>query len=220
MKYAIVLTVLYIVALISGLFCLNVVPSTANEWGDFLAGFVAPVALGWFIWTLALQRQELELQRKEMKLTRGVLEDQAEMQLKSAKAMLEANKIAASTLFAESVGRRENLFDQYIQVIGDVMPNLKSSTEDPAMDLGLGLIRPDSVSSAISYFDHLLTNGIGAEDQNLTDQQLAALKYYTHTFSRFRDEAYKNDRLMDVFGPYHDLWGKIRAFLGEEGVDY
>ena len=160
-----------------------------------------------------MQRQELELQREEMKLTRGVLEEQTKMQLKSAEAMLEANKIAASTLFAEGVERRKQTFDQMIQDIGNVMPNLKFGTNDPTMDLALGLLRPDTVSSAIDYFDHLLSGMKDPGSYDLSDKQLGTLLAYVVKFEEFGTEAAHHDRLSEALGPHNVLCGRIQEFL-------
>jgi hypothetical protein len=218
MKKYIALTVLYIVMLVAVVGYFDKVPSTANEWGDYFAGFVAPVALAWFIGTLSLQRKELglqrkelELQRREMELTRGVLEEQSATQLKTAEAMLEANKIAASTLFAESVTRHEDLLDQYLENIGKLMPQ---SLNTPNGRL-VGLERPNNIPNALEYFDLLLAQGVGAEDEQFNDRHRGALLMYERTFFNFREQAYEADRVIDLFGPHHELWGKVRAFLGE-----
>lgn len=216
MKKYITLTVLYIAVLIAVVYGLDKAPSTANEWGDYFAGFVAPVALAWFIGTLslqrkeiALQRKELELQRGEMKLTRGVLEEQSATQLRTAEAMLEANKIAASTLFAESVSRHEGLLDQYLSNIGKVMPRKLNLPNRGLINLSM----PNDIPNALEYFNMLLENGVGAEDEQFNDNQRATLSMYEKSFANFRDKAHEAGRDIYVFGPHHELWGTVRAFL-------
>ena len=49
----------------------------SGELGDFLAGVFAPVALGWLIYGYFLQREELRLQRQELKRTGDALSEQA-----------------------------------------------------------------------------------------------------------------------------------------------
>lgn len=48
----------------------------SGELGDFLAGVFAPVALGWLIYGYFLQREELRLQRQELKRTGDALSEQ------------------------------------------------------------------------------------------------------------------------------------------------
>jgi hypothetical protein len=47
---------------------------SANELGDFLAGFFAPLAFLWVAYAVIIQSQELAAQREELKLTRNELE--------------------------------------------------------------------------------------------------------------------------------------------------
>lgn len=49
-----------------------------NEWGDFLAGMVAPLAFLWLIVGYMLQRQELRLNTEVLNLTRQEIQRQAE----------------------------------------------------------------------------------------------------------------------------------------------
>src|SRR5690348_17033838 len=48
----------------------------ANELADIFAGVFAPVAFGWFVTATLLQRDELELQRRELKITQQTQIDQ------------------------------------------------------------------------------------------------------------------------------------------------
>jgi hypothetical protein len=52
-------------------------PKALNEWGDFLAGVFAPLAFGWLVYGYYLQREELVLQRRELKATADANRDQA-----------------------------------------------------------------------------------------------------------------------------------------------
>lgn len=74
-------------------------PLKVNEWGDFFAGFLSPLALCWFIWTLKVQRDELALTRNEMKDARQVWTEQKEQQKKLAIATEAANTLQSKALF-------------------------------------------------------------------------------------------------------------------------
>ena len=234
MKYAITRTFAYLVVIICGAFVVGDPPTKANEWGDYFAGFVAPVALVWFIATLVLQRKQLavqskelatqsealesqrealDLQREEMKLTRDVLKEQAEMQLKAAEAMREANKISASTLFAESVPRHERLLDDYIVNISKYAP---SSFRAKRVNLSCG--KPDGVLSTINYFENFEKYELDIENDAINVNFLDAIRAYEQAFLNFHKQAHLADRAIDVAGPYLELWAKIDNFLGK-GTD-
>lgn len=50
-----------------------------NEIGAFLAGFFAPLALGWLVAGYFLQRRELRLHRGELEMTRYTLRKQVKL---------------------------------------------------------------------------------------------------------------------------------------------
>lgn len=72
---------------------------TFNEWGDYFAGFVSPIALAWFVAALFVQRKEFVLQRQELEEARRVWTEQKDEQQRLAAATEEANKLAAQSLF-------------------------------------------------------------------------------------------------------------------------
>lgn len=81
-----------------------------NEWGDYLAGFMSPLALAWFVATLILQSKELQLQRSELELQRGemvasreTLDKQAEHQYQTAIALAETARLAERQNFREDI---------------------------------------------------------------------------------------------------------------------
>lgn len=103
-----VLTCLYVLGFaailyakgIPGLFAITEKPLELNTFGDFLAGFCAPLAFLWlFVATmvqsqeLALQRQELRLTRREFEQNRGVAKEQAEEAKRSASFIGSQTKI-------------------------------------------------------------------------------------------------------------------------------
>jgi hypothetical protein len=102
------LTAIYVVVIIALGF--KACPSLAfNEWGDYFAGFMSPVALFWLIGTLFIQRQELALQRQEMAEARLVAKQQAEEQRRTAEANLKANLIAERATIHEMSGKYKNV---------------------------------------------------------------------------------------------------------------
>ncbi|MCA3638874.1 MAG: hypothetical protein INF13_08605 [Methylobacterium sp.] len=96
-----------------------------NEFGDLLAGAFSPLAFGWFVYAVFMQRQELELQRTELSETRGVLEKQEKAQSDSA---AESRKLASLTAEQLSVQRNnENikLFESYVEILASVISKNK-----------------------------------------------------------------------------------------------
>lgn len=79
----------------AGLTCM-----TANEMGDMLAGMFAPLAFLGLIIAILLQGQDLELQRKDMARTRGVMDEQRKEAAASAKALrAQANAARRTAVF-------------------------------------------------------------------------------------------------------------------------
>jgi hypothetical protein len=111
-----ILTVIYIVAIMTlGFFAAPALKF--NEWGDFFAGFMSPVALAWLIGTLFIQRQELALQRDEMRAAQKIAQEQAVEQRKTAEANLNANLIAEKTALQNASGEYRNRLDEIKQLI-------------------------------------------------------------------------------------------------------
>jgi hypothetical protein len=67
-----------------------------NEFGDFLAGFSAPLAFLWLIVAVFMQRQELQLQRLELEHSRDVLKVQLEELRASAEKLDAQTNLIAS----------------------------------------------------------------------------------------------------------------------------
>ncbi len=75
-----------------------------GTYGDFFGCFnslVSALAFGGLIYTIYLQRRDLELQRQELKLTRQELSRQAEAQEKAAQEQEEHAKILKEQLYKE-----------------------------------------------------------------------------------------------------------------------
>ena len=215
LKKYIALTLAYIAGLVAVVYAKDAVPGTANEWGDYFAGFVAPVALAWFIGTLALQRkelglqrEELGLQRREMELTREVLREQGEQQLRTAEATLEANKIAASTVFADSVPQHLKLLDSALNRMDDQL-----STRLSVNNIFVPLDSFKTPEGTAKYFKKLLDNNTGVEVSGFNEDQKLVISSYLHTFDAFREKATTTDNLVYILGPYHDAWSVMRAFM-------
>jgi len=222
LKKYMTLSVAYIAGLVGFVYWKGVAPATANEWGDYFAGFVAPLALVWFIGTLllqrkelALQRDELVLQREEMKLTREVLEKQGEQQLRTAEATLEANKIAASTAFADSVPEHIRLLDSCLSSMRKTLPK-RVMVEMDGEKKSMSLQTVDGPGAANGYFFALLQRNVGVENSGFDDKQKGAITSYLRTFDAFREKATATNNLIYILGPYHDAWSEMRAFMNED----
>jgi len=68
---------------------------SANEWGDYLTGFLTPPALAWFVGTLYLQNRDL-------RETIRIADKQAKQLENTAMANKDANEIAAKDIFLSS----------------------------------------------------------------------------------------------------------------------
>ena len=217
-------TAIYLAAVVCAPFFLNAVPNSANEWGDYFAGFLAPVAIVWFIATLVLQRNEMELQRhelelqreelalqrKEMELTRGVLGDQNEIQLRTAEANLEANQIAAKTQFIDSVPKHIELLDLCIADM-KALPRKFSKLNGGTTNIG----SPEDLDRCLGYFLWKNNNVSEIEKFKLTEMQWDTLVRYKDTFGEFRDESIKTDNQIHIRGRHSDLYELIRDVMRE-----
>lgn len=75
----------------------------ANEWGDYLAGVFAPLALIWLIAAVWIQSSELREQRKELSLTRAEVRDnRAVMEAQADEARRQAEFIGRQTQMLEA----------------------------------------------------------------------------------------------------------------------
>ena len=83
-----------------------------NEFGDLLAGAFSPLAFAWFVYAVFMQREELELQRKELVETRVVLKEQKSAQDKSAKSNEELAKLTKTQNFLSTDQRLSIYIDQ------------------------------------------------------------------------------------------------------------
>lgn len=110
MKLGIVLTVVWIIGGFAyAYFHIGIdqfAQLTANEFGDFLAGFSASLAFFWLVigyfqqgQELRLQREELSLQREELSLQRKEMERLADEAAKQAKAVEGAEQHARRDTF-------------------------------------------------------------------------------------------------------------------------
>lgn len=110
---------------------------TANEFGDMLAGAFSPVAFGWFVYAVFMQRQELELQRIELVETRRVLAEQEKAQKDSAAQTSRLAELTESQLRQNidkvNIDKFFSCYDRFRQYIKDtrlVILPLKDREDD------------------------------------------------------------------------------------------
>ncbi|UES40372.1 hypothetical protein [Roseibium aggregatum] len=96
---------------------------TANELGDFLAGFFAPLAFIWLAAAVYIQSQELSSQRQELRLTRQELKLTREVATESK----EATKAQA-----EEARRSGDYFQQQTIIMQD---DFDSKLKDRALEI-------------------------------------------------------------------------------------
>jgi hypothetical protein len=89
-----------------------------NDMGDFLSGAFAPLAFLWLVVAVLLQKDELGLQREELRQSREALEAQAA----ETRALVEQNKlsveVATKTLEQQQLREREARLHQVIDALG------------------------------------------------------------------------------------------------------
>lgn len=212
----VIATLVYVAGVTCAPFYLGKVPTSANEWGDYFAGFLAPVAIAWFIATLALQRRELvlqrdelALQREEMSLTRGVMKDQNEIQLQTAKANREANELTASNNFLDNVPQYISLLDtEIVHICLNAPANLTNADG--------GETRYSVNASPFDlkiYIEWLVQENINIDNEVFSEEFVSALQSYQIKFSQFELGAERTNNLLHVEGQYHDLWAAIQSYL-------
>jgi len=202
-----------------------------NAHGDFLAGFFAPLALGWFVLTLILQSQqikmqaqELELQRKELEETRKTLEAQrVEMKKAADQAAIQAEAIKANELHT----RRDTFFR--IAELHERDLNYHASAilkelrlEGAIRDYwrfyadGDKFILASELVNALKNVEQGALEGI----RSSSDFETSARRY-TRVFRKILDEADPCDpdgviRGEYEWSPYGELCGILSAILGKE----
>lgn len=115
-------------------------PNTANEYGDFLAGFAGSLAFLWLVASFSLQRRELALQREELALQREefsamnkiALYDHVRLMIESC--LEQVAKHPANTLYKEKK-KIENLYDIFnLYIYGGSACSLGSSLDPEAVE--------------------------------------------------------------------------------------
>lgn len=115
----------------------NVAFDELGAYGDFFGGFnalVSVLAFGGLIYTIFLQRKDLELQREELKQTRDELKRQAEAQEKTAQEQARHAKILEEQLYKEIRPYLNTYFTHENDLIYLVIKNIgKSACYDFSM---------------------------------------------------------------------------------------
>ncbi len=75
--------------------------TTLGETGDFLTGWLTPLALMWFVITVFLQKRELALQRQEFVAMRKEWEGSKEAAEQQADQLKQSNNVRERQLFRE-----------------------------------------------------------------------------------------------------------------------
>lgn len=101
-KIALTCTVLWICFVIYLAFCYTQAPDELNEWGDFLAGFSAPVALFWLIFGYLQQKEMLAIAQNQLASEREAREEESQ-----------ARHLAAQPVFKINVDRIDALDESY-----------------------------------------------------------------------------------------------------------
>ena len=219
----VILSVVYVSAVALVPVFLGIAPSDVNEWGDYFAGFLSPLALSWFIATLMLQRRELMYQRNELKLTREVLKEQGDQQEKIAAANLEANQIAASNAFVSLVPKyREGLEQRSFHMRGYLTALLNGHEYSDV------IYAPTSTdgSEANKLIKFVQVNSVDLMSKNYVDihQNIDGVERNFTEFLKIMDEftrrAVETDNAVLIEKPYCSVMQVIRVLnVGVEDPD-
>lgn len=81
---------------------------TLNEWGDFLAGFIAPIVLGWLAYSIYYQKQEFEKVKESFVEQQDILKDQVtKLEIDQLHTWFERNTSRMNALLVKI--QRENI---------------------------------------------------------------------------------------------------------------
>jgi hypothetical protein len=108
-----------------------------GETGDFLTGWLTPLALTWFVITVFLQRKELALQRKEFEKMREEYSQSREAAVEQAQPLKSSNKVRERQVFIEIVKDSLLMSDRHSYLI------IKSLSEYMLRKFNNKSIRPD-----------------------------------------------------------------------------
>lgn len=221
MIVGIVLSIVYLTAIIIFPFVSGQASASFNQWGDYFAGSVAPLAFIWFIATLhlhrkelSLQRCELELQREEMAASRAALEKQAEYLAISAKAMAETVRQANSESFRANV---EEVRQRFRDILGEMVrfiPGTILTSPDGATKAH----RPTSGEELKTWKKYLEMARSSEESLKLFEKSAKDLSrfhtyshHYIRMFEQFRKGAYDTGNALYVMDDYGEIAGFLKV---------
>ncbi|WFE92316.1 hypothetical protein K1718_13405 [Roseibium porphyridii] len=161
---------------------------TANELGDFLAGFFAPLAFIWLAAAVYIQSQELAEQRKELRLTRDVAEEAKE----------------ATKAQAEEARRSGN----YFNLQTELMKEQKEREEKEVADQELSSLCTQIANVAYELYPNC-TSSAGHELDRVCD----VLRFFNNRDVSFwhSDLALEHNQLFMLFFRLQELLPKISA---------
>ena len=215
MIWGVSFSLVYVVCVIGVPFLFNLKPNGLNEWGDFLTGFLSPLALAWFVATLYLQRSELGLQRKElefsreeMRLSREAQEVQSRQQERAANAYLEANLIAAKNSFADRIQQFHMIFDQFLSEIGQGFPSQVQTLSHGSVRVS----RPELAHAYQRYFDALEEVSFDSSTIPLTPSTERRITEFLSFYEEFMINAAETKNTIYTSGKYRDAYEALREF--------
>ncbi|MDH4981458.1 hypothetical protein [Hyphomicrobium sp. D-2] len=117
--FGIILTALWLVISVAYLSQKNVWSLQPNEAGDLAAGISAPLAFLWLVVATFLQKEELSLQRNELRESREAQQKQARETENLVRQNMAAVDVAKSTLFENQQQWKEQQLARLIDSIGE-----------------------------------------------------------------------------------------------------
>lgn len=89
-------------------------PEKLNEWGDFFAGFAAPLAFLWLVIGYMQQGDELRHSTEALRLQAAELKNSVEQQMQLVEAAREQIRIDTEILADEQQARRRNALPRFV----------------------------------------------------------------------------------------------------------
>ena len=97
-------------------------PQNASDWGQYVGGPFAFIALLWFVAAVFLQRKDIQLQTQQLTLQRDELELQRVELSRLSDETEKGNQIQASSNFIMSINHRMSELDKCMLLMGSSFP--------------------------------------------------------------------------------------------------
>ena len=228
LKIGIFVSCIYLIIIITSGFILPKEPLAHNEWGDYFAGLISPLALAWFVATLMMQareislqrevlenqREELSLQRKEMEASREALEQQVLHQRATADALADSAKIADSQRFHTQVTETRQQLSSILDRLVGGSRSFKFTTDSRNLSTG-SPVKGADLSEWVGFLKLVVKSEDSLrqfeEQLSSTERFRSLAKEYIFRFMELREEAYRTAGLHYITEDFSVINGLLQV---------